>query len=171
VELSFDHLNAGDGVVLELLHTSEELRPKVTGSIIGGSRSGKVTDLGPVTEPFPLPRDTEEAKAGRHLWIFELVRQRVRVPRFSVLGWTVFLAIDAALAIVIVRNLPASSIPEEIQYYPFVAKVAAYMVVLPAFLGFLALLSSTMEPPSTTKRKLWGRRRRFPKALDVWKGI
>jgi hypothetical protein len=171
VGLSFDHLNAGDGAVLEILHTSEELRPMVAGSIIGGSQSGKVTDLGPVAQPFPLPRDTEGAKVRRYLWTFDIVGQRVRIPRpvlRSVLGWVVFLAVDAVAATLWVRYVP-NGVAEELQTYPFIVKVIFSMISLPVVFAFLAIILSLLVFPFSMARRVWGQRRRFPKQLDVWK--
>ncbi len=171
VRLSFDHLNAGDGAVLEILHTSEELRPKVAGSIIGGSRSGKVTDLGPVAQPFPLPRDTEGAKVRRYLWTFDIAGQRVRIPRpvlRSVLGWVVFLAVDAVAATLWVRYVP-NGVADELQTSSFIVKVIFYMIGLPFALASVAFMLSLLVVPFTIARRVWGQRRRFPKQLDVWK--
>jgi hypothetical protein len=168
IGLSFDHLNAGDGAVLEILHTSEELRPKVAGSIIGGSRSGKVTDLGPITQPFPLPRHTEGAKVRRYMWTFKIAGQRVKISR-SVLGWLVFLVIDAIVATLFVRYAPASYVSWDTQSHSFLVKVLASMIAIPVTVG-LALVVYTVVPGYIflEARRIWGQRRRFPKKLNVW---
>jgi hypothetical protein len=121
VGLKFDHLSAGDGVVLEILHTSDELRPKIAGSIIGGSGSGKIVDLGPIRDPFPLPAGGQEAKTKAHLWTFEVARRRVRVPR-SALGWIILLALDAIAAIWFVRQDPGA-FEGNAESWPYFVKV------------------------------------------------
>jgi hypothetical protein len=167
VELKFDHLNAGDGVVLEILHTSDELRPKVAGSIVGGSGSGRVVDLGPIREAFPLPSDGKEAKTKAHLWTFEVARRRIRIPRSS-LGWIVFLGVDAIAAIVLLSRSPSAS-QGDAQSWPYFVKVLFYMMVLPMTVAFIVIVLGAVPYLFMTFGRLWSRRRRFPRQLDIWR--
>jgi hypothetical protein len=166
VELKFDHLNARDGVVLEILHTSDELRPKVAGSIIGGSGSGTIVDLGPIREAFPLPAE-QEAKAKAYLWTFEVARQRVRIP-WSALGWIIFLAVDAIAAILFVRGSPGA-FEGDAQSWPYVAKVLVYMMMLPVVVAIIVFILGAIPYLFMTFGQLRSRRRRFPRQLDIWR--
>jgi hypothetical protein len=170
VDLKFDHLSASDGVVLEILHTSDELRPKVAGSIIGGSRSGKIVDLGPITEPFPLPPDKQKARTKAYLWTFEVARRRVRIPR-SAPGWIIFLVLDAIAATWFVRRPGAFA--GDAQSWPYFAKVILSMFVVPMLLAFLIFIFVAIPYLFMTSvmnlRRFWSGRRRFPRQLDIWR--
>ena len=167
VELKFDHLNAGDGVVLEILHTSDELRPKVAGSIIGGSGSGKIVDLGSIREAFPVPTDGQEAKTKAHRWTFEIARRRVRIP-WSALVWIIFLAVDAIAATLFVRSYPGA-FEGDAQSWPYFAKVLFYMITLPMLVIIIGSIFGAIPYIFMTFGQLWSRRRRFPRQLDIWR--
>jgi hypothetical protein len=164
VGIVFHHLNAGDGAVLEVLHTSEELRPRVIGSIVGGSGSGKVVDLGTGPHVFPLAQKPEPPDDDRAYLINRKIRgQRLQVPRPSrraMILIAIFVIFDAMVAILLSRYRPNPGIS-------FAEDVYTRMLLLPVLLFFVAIPVWMVIEAVNAWKRMWSRRRRFPKGLDL----
>lgn len=151
VRLKFDYLDQQDGALIELLHTSRILHPRMSGVIRGVPRG--IKDLGRSSRAFSP--DLIEDRLGNPWIVVRLAGKRRGIN----LDLATLLVYSTLLGLAIHKGLTG-----EYLLLPPLASLADWFsrVLLVSF-GILAFLLV----PVLLLRRVWRDRRRFPKALLI----